>query len=195
MCAQTLPPPPPAAQGCCPQRARVLGGGPQGLAIAASVRPASSVAGSLHRPLRCRPSRPSAVCFHGHKRAPRHTPRGGGRAGLWRYCSCSALRGGCTADRQAPGTRRARPPAPHRLRHLSPDCVSVHPTTASSSSFNSWRQSCPGGSALLEDNFIPNTPPSVQPFPPAPCVLRVLRVTTGEHCGGAAAFPFCRRDS
>lgn len=41
--------------------------------------------------LRCRPSRPSAVCFHGHKRAPRHTPRGGGRAGLWRYCSCSAL--------------------------------------------------------------------------------------------------------
>lgn len=59
--------------------------------VCLSVRPFSRLPGSLHRPFRCRPSSPSAGCFHGHKRAPRHTPPGGGRAGLQRCCSCGAL--------------------------------------------------------------------------------------------------------
>lgn len=75
--------------------------------VCRSVRPS----GSFHRPLRCRPSRPSAGCFHGHKRAPRHTPRGGGRAGLQPAaavapCEAAAPR---TAEPRAPAERASRP--------------------------------------------------------------------------------------
>lgn len=47
----------------------------------------------------------------------------------------------------SPGHPPSAPPGPAPPRHLAPGCVSVHPTTASASSFNSWRQSCPGCSA------------------------------------------------
>lgn len=112
MCAQTLPPPPPAAQGCCPQRARVLGGGPQGLAITASVGLSGSVARSLHRPLSAAdppappPSASTATSALPDTRHGAGAALGSGATAAAAPCEVAAPR---TAKPRAPAERAPRP--------------------------------------------------------------------------------------
>lgn len=96
--------------GLPPAEGPSLGGVPQRLGITVSVGPSGSAAGSLHRALRCRPSSFSAGRFHGHKRASRHTPRGGGLgSGATAAAAPSEAAAPRTAKPRAPAERAPRP--------------------------------------------------------------------------------------
>lgn len=122
------------------------GRGASGLEITVclSVRPFSRLPGSLHRPFRCRPSR--RLLPRPQARSQTHAT---GRGPLWAPALLQLWRPVRRRHRgpPSPGHPPSAPPGPAPPRHLVPGCVSVHPTTASASSFNSWRQSCPGCSA------------------------------------------------